>query len=106
MQSLTPSPSEEVLDRPKFNFEKDKVAAMLDYIEHRGSFAASSPLARSLPDTDDDPFLEIAVAAQGTCIVTGNHIHFPSDLCQGVAVYAPADFLTFYKQRITTTKKC
>jgi len=92
---------EEVLGRPKFQFEKDKVAAFLDHIEHRGFMTASSPLSRSLPDIDDDPFLEVAIAAQASCIVTGNQIHFPSELCQGIKVFAPADFLAFYRQHIT-----
>jgi len=92
---------EEVLDRPKFKFEKDKVAAFLDHIEHRGFMTASSPLSRSLPDIDDDPFLEVAIAAQASCIVTGNQIHFPRELCQGLKVFAPADFLAFYRQHIT-----
>ncbi|MGD0844581.1 MAG: putative toxin-antitoxin system toxin component, PIN family [Geobacteraceae bacterium] len=94
---------EEVLDRPKFKFGKDKVAAFLDHIEHRGFMVASSPLSRSLPDIDDEPFLEVAIAAQAICIITGNQIHFPSELCQGVKVFAPADFLSFYKQNITTS---
>lgn len=93
---------EEVLDRPKFKFEKEKVAALLDYIEHRGVIVASSPLSRSLPDIDDEPFLEVAIAAQAICIVTGNQIYFPSEFCQGVKVFAPADFLAFYKQNKIT----
>jgi len=88
---------EEVLDRPKFKFDKEKVAVFLDYIEHRGLMAASSPLSRSLPDIDDEPFLEVAIAALAICLVTGNQIHFPSELCQGVKVFSPADFLSFYK---------
>jgi uncharacterized protein len=88
---------QEVLDRPKFKFEKDKVAAILDHIQHRGFMVASSPLSRSLPDIDDEPFLEVAIAAQAICIVTGNQIHFPSELCRGVKVFSPAYFLTFYK---------
>jgi putative PIN family toxin of toxin-antitoxin system len=94
---------EEVLDRPKFKFEKDKVAAFLDHIEHRGFMTASSPLSRSLPDIDDDPFLEVAIAAETICIVTGNQIHFPSELCRGVKVFAPADFLAFYRQHIASS---
>jgi putative PIN family toxin of toxin-antitoxin system len=88
---------EEVLDRPKFKFDKEKVAVFLDYIELRGLMVASSPLSRSLPDIDDEPFLEVAIAAQAICIVTGNQIHFPSELCQGVKVFSPADFLALYK---------
>lgn len=90
---------EEVLARRKFNFDKDKVAALLDHIEHRGSMVAPSPLTHSLLDIDDEPFLEVAIAAQAICIVTGNKVHFPSELCQGVKIFNPADFLAFYKKR-------
>lgn len=89
----------EVLLRPKFKFEKDKIDALLDHIEHRGLAVASSPLPQSLPDIDDEPFLEVAIAAKVICIVTGNHIHFPPDLCLGVSVLSPSDFTTFYKKR-------
>jgi putative PIN family toxin of toxin-antitoxin system len=89
----------EVLARPKFRFDKDKVAPLLDQIEYRGLTVASSPLIQSLPDIDDEPFLEVAIAAQAICIVTGNRIHFPPELCQGVTVLSPNEFLTFYKKQ-------
>ena len=94
---------QEVLDRPKFKFDKDKVAALLDQIEHRGFIVASSPLPQPLPDIDDEPFLEVAIAAGAICIVTGNHVHFPPELCQGVMVLSPSDFLGFYKKQHITT---
>ena len=91
---------EEVLARPKFKFEKDKVAALLDHIEHRGQTVAPSPLSQSLPDVDDEPFLEAAIAADAICLVTGNRVHFPSDLCQAVTVFSPSEFLEFYKKQL------
>ena len=95
---------EEVLDRPKFKFEKDKVSALLDQIEHRGLTVAASPLTQSLPDIDDDPFLEVAIAAKVECLITGNHVHFPPELCQDITVFSPSQFLAFYKKRrITST---
>lgn len=89
---------EEVLNRPKFKFDEDKVAALLDQIEHRGRTVASLPLSHSLPDHDDEPFLEVAVAGKVACIVTGNSIHFPAKLCKGVKVLSPSEFLSFYKK--------
>jgi putative PIN family toxin of toxin-antitoxin system len=83
----------EVLERPKFGFDQDKVAALLDYISHHGQVVASTPLARSLPDEDDAPFLEIALSAGVDFLVTGNSIHFPSECCQGISVVSPSDFL-------------
>jgi putative PIN family toxin of toxin-antitoxin system len=91
-----------VLLRPKFRFEKDKIDALLDHIEHRGRLVASSPLPHSLPDYDDEPFLEVAIAAQAFCIVTGNQIHFPFELCMGVTVFSPHVFLLFYQKRMNS----
>ena len=83
----------EVLERPKFSFDHDKIAAILDYIEHHGWVVASIPLSRPLPDPDDVPFLEIAVSGGADYLITGNAAHFPPEFCQGVQVVSPADFL-------------
>lgn len=88
---------EEVLGRPKFKFEKDKVIALLDHIQHRGQTVASSPLFQSLPDLDDEPFLEVAIAGKAGCLITGNRVHFPNELCQNIRVFSPSEFLEFYK---------
>jgi putative PIN family toxin of toxin-antitoxin system len=90
----------EVLRRPKFKFSKEKVAALLDLIEHRGRPVASSPLPHSLPDPDDEPFLEVAIAGQSACLITGNHAHFPPPLCQNVKIHSPSEFLEFYRENM------
>jgi len=87
----------EVLIRPKFRFDKNRVDALLDHIEYRGIAVASPSLRLPLPDLDDQPFLEVAFEAKASCIITGNHIHFPTELCLGVTVYSPSEFLIFYK---------
>lgn len=83
----------EVLERPRFGFDHDRIAAILDYIEHHSRVVASTPLSHSLPDPDDEPFLEIAVSDKAVYLVTGNAVHFPSKYCQGVKVVSPPDFL-------------
>jgi putative PIN family toxin of toxin-antitoxin system len=83
----------QVLKRPKFHFDPDKVVSVLDYIDHTSWVVSSTPLSASLPDPDDKPFLEIAISGNADYLVTGNAIHFPSELCQGVNVVSPADFL-------------
>jgi len=83
----------EVLGRPKFKFDQDRVAAILDYIGHHSLVVASVPLSVSLPDPDDEPFLEIAISGGANYLVTGNVAHFPSQLCQGVKAVSPAGFL-------------
>jgi putative PIN family toxin of toxin-antitoxin system len=87
----------EVMYRSKFAFDKEKVAALLNHIEHRGHTVASSPLRHSLPDPDDEPFLKVALAEKAVCLVTGNASHFPAKLCQGRKILSPGGFLTFYK---------
>jgi predicted nucleic acid-binding protein len=82
----------EVLHRPKFNFEEEKVAAILDYIMYRGQAVAPSLMTSSLPDPDDEPFLETALACHAACLVTGNQSHFPAELCQGIKVISPKEF--------------
>lgn len=89
----------EVLRRSKFRFQIDKVVALLDYIENQGHIVASSPLSDLLPDSGDEPFLEVAVAGQAVCLVTGNQAHFPPKQCQGIKVLSPSDFLTFYRRQ-------
>ena len=89
---------QDVLARPKFHFDHDKITTILDFIEHCGVIVAASPLKQSLPDPDDEPFLEVAIAARVVCLITGNQVHFPSGSCQGMIVLSPSDFLAFYRQ--------
>lgn len=89
----------EVLRRPKFGFDEDKVAALLDYIEYRGQTVAASPLSEPLPDPDDEPFLEIALACGAEYLVTGNASHFPTSQRRGVAILPPREFVESYTKR-------
>ena len=93
----------EVLLRPKFKFDQDKVIALLDYIKNNGQTVSSSPLPQSLPDHDDEPFLEVALAGKAVCLVTGNLGHFPVSLRQGMKILSPSEFLTFYKKTRKST---
>jgi len=90
---------DEVLHRPKFQFRVDRVAALLDYIEHSGTIVASAPLPDPLPDPGDQPFLEVAAAGRAACLITGNHVHFPPARCHEVKVLSPREFLTFYREK-------
>lgn len=89
----------EVLARPGFDFAQDDIAALLDLIQHRGDAVAASPLAERLPDLDDEAFLEVALACDADCLVTGNLAHFPESSRQGVAVLSPAEFIAVYRAR-------
>jgi putative PIN family toxin of toxin-antitoxin system len=89
----------EVLARPRFAFDQNAVDTLLDFISHAGQMVASAPLPLPLPDVDDQPFLEIAIAGQADFLVTGNMVHFPQSLCCGIAVVTPAEFITEYLER-------
>jgi len=99
MDIVSDTSCSEVLRRPKFGFEEEKVAALLDYIVYSGRSVAPSPLTHSLPDPDDEPFLEATLASQAACLVTGNQKHFPEARCQGAKVLSPNEFLNFFKNQ-------
>ena len=51
------------------------------------------PLRIELPDPEDQPLLEVAVAAAADYLITGNRKHFPAELCRGIVVVNPREFL-------------
>jgi putative PIN family toxin of toxin-antitoxin system len=90
----------QVLARPRFCFEPQAIADLLDYLVATGEPVSARPLTASLPDPYDLPFLEVAAALlssggafSGTVLVTGNLRHFPVDRCGSVQVLDPAAFL-------------
>ena len=89
---------EDVLKRPKFKIDEERVAALLDQIEVHGVTVATEPLQNRLPDTDDEPFLEVAIAAEVSYLVTGNTKHFPKRKYQGVKIVTPNRFVEEYRK--------
>jgi putative PIN family toxin of toxin-antitoxin system len=92
----------EVLARPKFAFDQDSVTSLLDYVMLTGLTVAASPLPSSLPDPDDNPFLEVALFGKADYLVTGNRAHFPEALCEGVMVVSPSEFVEAYRSSQAT----
>ena len=83
----------EVLRREELGVEEDDVGdflALVDYAEH----VVAAPLALTLPDPDDLPFLEVAVAGAVDAIVTGNVKHFrPAEGRVAIPMLTPRQFL-------------
>lgn len=84
----------DVLARPRLSLESSVVETVLARLTSNGIRVAPRPVRAPLPDPDDQPFLEVALAAEADYLVTGNQRHFPADLCRGIAVVTPRDFVT------------
>ncbi len=95
---------QDVLHLPKFNFNKDHIGILLDFIKQYGQFISSSPLTNRLPDHDDEPFLEVAIAGRVRSLVTGNTAHYPSPLREGVDIFSPSEFIEFYRKQKKDTE--
>lgn len=88
----------EVLARPKFRLSPGAVKSLLQGLQDLSEWILPAPLpADLLPDPDDLPFLELALAAKAI-LVTGNLRHFPEQARRGVTVLDPAAALA----RVTT----
>lgn len=83
----------DVLTRPRLALPLESVETVLTRLVTSGIRLMASPLSTKLPDPDDQAFLEVAVAASADYLITGNRRHFPSELCQGIAVVSPREFL-------------
>ena len=96
---------EEVLHRPKFKFDKDNISLLLDFIRLYGQFVSSMPLKNRLPDPDDEPFLEVAIAGKVRSLITGNIVHYPPLCREGIKIFSPSEFLEYFRKQNWTTEQ-
>lgn len=83
----------EVLSRPKFGLPSDAVELLMLQIQEEGMPVVATPLNFSLPDPDDEAFLEVALSARATALVTGNKRHFPKTQYGELRIVNPSEFL-------------
>lgn len=88
----------EVLVRPKFNFNKEHIEALLDQITFDGHLVTGQPIFEALPDKDDEAFLEVALAGGVKYLVTWNVKHFPDKKGSAVKILSPEKFLSFLRK--------
>jgi len=86
----------EVLQRPKFQFDKGRVEILMDYIQKICMLVNSIPLPNTITDPDDIPFLEVAVSGGAKYLVTGNIRHFP-ELYGNVKIITPSELMDRYR---------
>lgn len=79
----------EVLSRPKFKLSKTVVKALLNALPSAG-FHRGVPIktlqSLELPDSEDLPFVAVAIATPHKTIVTGNPSHYPQEKMQDIGV--------------------
>ena len=89
----------QVLLRPAFPFTEIQVDSLLDQLQADGDLVAALPLVERLPDFEDEVFLEVALAGNAQCLVTGNLRHYPQKNRHGVRVVSPREFLELFRDR-------
>ncbi len=84
----------EVAGRDRFGFDAMAVDRLLASLDSRAEHVIGRPLAVSLDDPDDLPFLEVAAAGAVDALVTGNARHYePRRGTHAVPVMSPAAFV-------------
>ena len=90
---------QDVFHRPHFDLNASRIEVVIEYIENSAEICSTTPLPESLPDSDDDQFLEVAISAKVDCLITGNLKHFPKRCRSGILVFSPREFLDYFKER-------
>ncbi|MBM4310806.1 MAG: putative toxin-antitoxin system toxin component, PIN family [Deltaproteobacteria bacterium] len=92
-----------VLRRRKFNFSEQAIQAVMREIELVGVLVKPEAAIRAVrQDPDDDKFIECAVTARATCIVSGDSHLLNLQHYGGIAILSPADFLASQRTKQRT----
>jgi putative PIN family toxin of toxin-antitoxin system len=85
---------EDVLNRPKFHFPSQAIAAILNKVLDAGISTNRTYSSEHFPDPKDVVFYEVALSKEEAFLVTGNKKHFP----QKPIVVTPAEMLEILKR--------
>jgi uncharacterized protein len=83
----------DVLFRHKFSFNRFIVEDLLSSIQTIGRHVIAQHASIKLPDKTDQCFFECALSSESRILITGNRKHFPLNLCRGIIICSPGDFL-------------
>jgi putative PIN family toxin of toxin-antitoxin system len=83
----------EVLGRQEFGFDGKAVEALMTFFAATAEHTQAASTTSTLPDPDDQPFLEVANSSAADVLVTGNLRHFPKSAAGDVVVMNPAQYL-------------
>ena len=87
-----------VCHEPRLGLDVSEVDEFLRFCTHYAESITAHPLAATLPDASDLPFLEVAVST-GAVLVTGNLKHFPRRAIGAASVITPAELLTLLQTK-------
>jgi len=82
----------DVLNRKKFNFSKDLVEPLLEFITYECEYVTALPLKIPFQDESDKMFLEVAETGNAEFLLTGNKDHFP----KRKNIITPTEFFSRY----------
>jgi putative PIN family toxin of toxin-antitoxin system len=88
-----------VLARPRFSFNGERVELLLHQIASAGDMVACRPLPASLPDANEDVFLEITMSGEARRLVTENPKRYPPRVRHGLVV-SPQELLELYRKEM------
>ena len=86
-----------VLPRPKFPFEPEEIASLLNAVESEAVRIAAHPVDLQLSDPADLPFLEVALSGNAGSLITGNARHFRAAVDR-VRIESPAEFIERWRR--------
>lgn len=81
----------EVLARPEFGLNRNDWHGFVMFLRATGDRISPPTVILKLPDPDDLPFIEVALATPGRLIVTKNVKHFQPAGALGLVVRTPDD---------------
>jgi len=83
----------DVMRRPEFDFNLGAVDEALAYFDRFGELIVAQPLALTIPDPTDKPFLEVALSGKADALITGNKKDFGRPPKE-IKIVTPRDFVT------------
>lgn len=81
----------EVLARPEFGLRRNDWMGFLLFLRAHGQRVTPPALTLTLPDLDDLPFIETALATPAKRVVTRNLVHFQPAQALGLSILTPAE---------------
>ena len=82
----------EVLSRTRIGVDPTRAALIQDLLISTGVLVSPSVTVTECKDPDDDMFLECALAARASFLITGNSAHFPTQF-KATKIVTPREFL-------------